>query len=128
MQKFADRPPLSFGTIRNNTALKLQNGVRVTNKGFGTIRNNTALKLVIISYYYISSFGTIRNNTALKQLQCKQRFKLCFGTIRNNTALKPRGPFFSRNFVIAPFVSARLQLRNNSFYLFSKPEGDFAFN
>ena len=36
---------LSFGTIRNNTALKrfLQDSQPL--EGFGTIRNNTALKL-----------------------------------------------------------------------------------
>ena len=33
---------------------------------FGTIRNNTALKLVFISCDHGSRFGTIRNNTALK--------------------------------------------------------------
>ena len=34
----------SFGTIRNNTALKLVDYPRLTDPGFGTIRNNTALK------------------------------------------------------------------------------------
>ena len=33
---------------------------------FGTIRNNTALKLVTVVMLMIDSFGTIRNNTALK--------------------------------------------------------------
>ena len=33
-----------FGTIRNNTALKHQDGHLLHAKGFGTIRNNTALK------------------------------------------------------------------------------------
>ena len=37
---------VSFGTIRNNTALK-HNGKATNQKvSFGTIRNNTALKLV----------------------------------------------------------------------------------
>ncbi len=35
---------LSFGTIRNNTALKHIGQDGNTGKGFGTIRNNTALK------------------------------------------------------------------------------------
>ena len=35
-----------FGTIRNNTALKLDDLHESVNKGFGTIRNNTALKHV----------------------------------------------------------------------------------
>ena len=117
-----------FGTIRNNTALKHHSASSFIKIGFGTIRNNTALKLVADNHKHVQCFGTIRNNTALKHIYSRNILKRSFGTIRNNTALKPRGPFFSRNFVIAPFVSARLQLRNNSFYLFSKPEGDFAFN
>ena len=35
----------SFGTIRNNTALKLAAAAAWLTAGFGTIRNNTALKL-----------------------------------------------------------------------------------
>ena len=35
---------LSFGTIRNNTALKLTFRHVERNRCFGTIRNNTALK------------------------------------------------------------------------------------
>ena len=34
--------------------------------GFGTIRNNTALKLVKRIVFLVCCFGTIRNNTALK--------------------------------------------------------------
>ena len=34
----------SFGTIRNNTALKQGLSHRVSRYSFGTIRNNTALK------------------------------------------------------------------------------------
>ena len=34
---------------------------------FGTIRNNTALKLIVGLIYMFDGFGTIRNNTALKQ-------------------------------------------------------------
>ena len=56
-----------FGTIRNNTALKLlQLDIRQY-RGFGTIRNNTALKLYYQFATSFDSFGTIRNNTALKQ-------------------------------------------------------------
>ncbi|MFU2222356.1 hypothetical protein [Streptococcus pluranimalium] len=33
---------IGFGTIRNNTALKLGNRIDVAIFGFGTIRNNTA--------------------------------------------------------------------------------------
>ena len=35
---------ISFGTIRNNTALKLKYGLTDNLGRFGTIRNNTALK------------------------------------------------------------------------------------
>ena len=35
---------VSFGTIRNNTALKLTNNFIILSISFGTIRNNTALK------------------------------------------------------------------------------------
>ena len=55
-----------FGTIRNNTALKLDSNPAMFFTGFGTIRNNTALKLLILIILYHGSFGTIRNNTALK--------------------------------------------------------------
>ena len=42
--------------------------VDINSKGFGTIRNNTALKLGIGELPLPSRFGTIRNNTALKLL------------------------------------------------------------
>ena len=88
----------SFGTIRNNTALKLTCAIRISSIGFGTIRNNTALKLILQSYKQSKSFGTIRNNTALK-LQVGHKFQsLRFGTIRNNTALKPRRKIFLTKF------------------------------
>ena len=35
---------MGFGTIRNNTALKLEHAEEQQAEGFGTIRNNTALK------------------------------------------------------------------------------------
>ncbi len=107
----------SFGTIRNNTALKQIKGESDNGKGFGTIRNNTALKQVIDYDKLDTCFGTIRNNTALKQGIAGIIGNFCFGTIRNNTALKPRRKIFSRNFVIAPFVPARLQLVRSQFLL-----------
>ena len=36
------------------------------NKSFGTIRNNTALKHFFSQLDFCNCFGTIRNNTALK--------------------------------------------------------------
>ena len=66
--------------------------------GFGTIRNNTALKLLDIMLVNRKCFGTIRNNTALKLISFFNKQKESFGTIRNNTALKPRRSFFSTRF------------------------------
>ena len=77
---------------------------------FGTIQNNTALKLVLHPYGVKWNFGTIQNNTALKQELNSYYRESYFGTIQNNTALKPRAPNFRRGFVIALFVLARLQL------------------
>ena len=57
---------ISFGTIRNNTALKRYKSPKQQNRRFGTIRNNTALKLLVLHSVHIFCFGTIRNNTALK--------------------------------------------------------------
>ena len=59
----------SFGTIRNNTALKLISGLSQNLISFGTIRNNTALKLEVLTCQIIKRFGTIRNNTALKLIR-----------------------------------------------------------
>ena len=59
------------------------------NKSFGTIRNNTALKLIKAITEILKRFGTIRNNTALKLNGCYKINVVSFGTIRNNTALKP---------------------------------------
>ena len=58
----------SFGTIRNNTALKRGDMIIDIKIGFGTIRNNTALKRRSFRCTVDVSFGTIRNNTALKLL------------------------------------------------------------
>ena len=65
---------------------------------FGTIRNNTALKLMFLRPLSCCSFGTIRNNTALKHWPVQAAPVFCFGTIRNNTALKPRRKIFLTKF------------------------------
>ena len=65
---------------------------------FGTIRNNTALKLDYRLEKSIKGFGTIRNNTALKLIGATGVCKVGFGTIRNNTALKPRRKIFLTKF------------------------------
>ena len=88
----------SFGTIRNNTALKHSQKRSVDAPRFGTIRNNTALKPKSLKMLGSDGFGTIRNNTALKLTLRLLRFILSFGTIRNNTALKPRRRIFLTKF------------------------------
>ena len=50
---------------------------------FGTIRNNTALKHPYVMYGYKMRFGTIRNNTALKP-----RRKIFLTKFRNR-AIRP---------------------------------------
>ncbi|KXA41253.1 hypothetical protein HMPREF1883_02104 [Streptococcus agalactiae] len=57
---------LSFGTIRNSTALKLYAKQSPAFRSFGTIRNSTALKHGVAHSITYKSFGTIRNSTALK--------------------------------------------------------------
>ncbi len=57
---------IGFGTVRNNTALKLHNHF-FTFFCFGTIRNNIALKYYIPFNFNVVGFETIRNNIALKQ-------------------------------------------------------------
>ena len=82
-------------------------------KRFGTIRNNTALKLKFFPHLFIVCFGTIRNNTALKLRQNRLVFIPCFGTIRNNTALKPRRKIFLtkfRNRAIRPSQTSARQV------------------
>ena len=103
----------SFGTIRNNTALKLLSALDGMNNSFGTIRNNTALKLMLDKIFLIFGFGTIRNNTALKHEIVLRIFNSCFGTIRNNTALKPRRKIFLtkfRNRAIRPSQTSARQV------------------
>ena len=87
-----------FGTIRNNTALKLYEQNVHELQSFGTIRNNTALKRGLTTRYFMACFGTIRNNTALKHKFWRIFTCSSFGTIRNNTALKPRRKFFLTKF------------------------------
>ena len=80
---------------------------------FGTIRNNTALKLLISSSSVYPRFGTIRNNTALKPPAGMRSNANCFGTIRNNTALKPRRKIFLtkfRNRAIRPSQTSARQV------------------
>ena len=91
-------PSGCFGTIRNNTALKLDCSRGITGHRFGTIRNNTALKHSIDNINNTLSFGTIRNNTALKHKFPMLVEFSSFGTIRNNTALKPRRKIFLTKF------------------------------
>ena len=74
---------ISFGTIRNNTALKRQLGEWRLGGSFGTIRNNTALKPRFAFPTKIHRFGTIRNNTALKP-----RRKIFLTKFRNR-AIRP---------------------------------------
>ena len=84
---------------------------RVTS--FGTIRNNTALKLDLSVAIDLSGFGTIRNNTALKHVRFIMLNQSSFGTIRNNTALKPRKKFFLtkfRNRAIRPSQTSARQV------------------
>ena len=81
--------------------------------GFGTIRNNTALKLPIVHKVACVSFGTIRNNTALKLNSQSNALANSFGTIRNNTALKPRRKIFLtkfRNRAIRPSQTSARQV------------------
>ena len=104
---------VSFGTIRNNTALKLKPAETIQQFSFGTIRNNTALKLYELLAWLQRGFGTIRNNTALKPLAVVEVENLGFGTIRNNTALKPRRKIFLtkfRNRAIRPSQTSARQV------------------
>ena len=80
---------------------------------FGTIRNNTALKQIDNSCFNTIGFGTIRNNTALKPYLSGMSGKNGFGTIRNNTALKPRRKIFLtkfRNRAIRPSQTSARQV------------------
>ena len=57
---------INFGTIQNNTALKLGDAGDSAGDDFGTIQNNTALKHSFTNGAVCDDFGTIQNNTALK--------------------------------------------------------------
>ena len=63
----------------------------LTYTSFGTIRNNIALKQYDLEEDLSPGFGTIRNNIALKPIFSQKPLDYCFGTIRNNIALKHRG-------------------------------------
>ncbi len=76
--------------------------------GFGTIRNNTALKLSPRMTVEILGFGTIRNNTALKHLSALVEQNWSFGTIRNNTALKHSNEYHKEQNVLEPFETTQL--------------------
>ena len=58
-------------------------------QSFGSIRNNMALKQAKEFLGDSFGFGSIRNNMALKQEGTLLRFAYRFGSIRNNMALKP---------------------------------------
>ena len=90
--------PSRFGTIRNNTALKPASRPVCLASCFGTIRNNTALKHHELNRSAFRRFGTIRNNTALKLNDIIPFSRNRFGTIRNTTALKPRRKIFLTKF------------------------------
>ena len=55
---------------------------------FGSIRNNMALKPADIMAIYVNCFGSIRNNMALKRTATQRLELISFGSIRNNMALK----------------------------------------
>ena len=75
---------------------------------FGTIRNNTALKLSLFKTLFQKRFGTIRNNTALKRFLGFLTNPKRFGTIQNNTALKLHQAFNSVGQVLEPFETTQL--------------------
>ena len=77
-------------------------------ESFGTIRNNTALKQIAPFCIIHSRFGTIRNNTALKQEIKAKALRACFGTIRNNTALKLTSLISIVTGVLEPFETTQL--------------------
>ena len=80
---------------------------------FGTIRNNTALKSGVEGVSGVDGFGTIRNNTALKSNEEIGKWIKSFGTIRNNTALKSRRKIFLtkfRNRAIRPSQTSARQV------------------
>ena len=58
---------MRFSKSVTNMALKHVPPLRIIYADFGTIRNNTALKLFQQHLMQLNCFGTIRNNTALKQ-------------------------------------------------------------
>ncbi len=73
---------------------------------FGTIRNNTALKLQQYTAEQTTMFWNHSKQHSSKTIIKGAFLILCFGTIRNNTALKPRRISFLPDFVIALLISA----------------------
>ena len=96
-----------FGTIRNNTALKLVNAANALKEGFGTIRNNTALKHHTRTLKQDEGFGTIRNNTALKP-----RRKIFLTKFRNRTIHPSQTS--ARQIPIVTFIISCFQSSRNS--------------
>ena len=76
-------------------------------KGFGTIRNNTALKLSAVSWKVRKRFGTIRNNTALKP-----RRKIFLTKFRNRAIRPSQTP--DRQVPIITLIIAYFQGSRNS--------------
>ena len=97
----------SFGTIRNNTALKPEIGTTYVDVSFGTIRNNTALKPTTLLNFGIHRFGTIRNNTALKP-----RRKIFLTKFRNRTIHPSQTS--ARQIPIVTFIISYFQSSRNS--------------
>ena len=74
---------------------------------FGTIRNNTALKLFHLCGQYKRGFGTIRNNTALKP-----RRKIFLTKFRNRAIRPSQTP--DRQVPIITLIIAYFQGSRNS--------------
>ena len=77
------------------------------NQSFGTIRNNTALKLASGTSFLIIRFGTIRNNTALKP-----RRKIFLTKFRNRAIRPSQTP--DRQVPIITLIIAYFQGSRNS--------------
>ncbi len=58
---------ISFGSIQNNIALKLDCFEFAKSACFGSIQNNIALKHLVQILYKRTRFGSIQNNIALKR-------------------------------------------------------------
>ena len=82
--------------------------------GFGTIRNNTALKLCFLALQKLLRFWNhSKQHSSKTYTDGELKYKLGFGTIRNNTALKPRRKIFLtkfRNRAIRPSQTSARQV------------------